>query len=93
MNLRPSAVFLHGVNVSPLGLGLGLPRVVVFPLLLLISTNLNPGATRLFLSTGKSTPTAFVDILYPLQYIPPACNPLCPMRLVCTVTVHSTVAK
>jgi hypothetical protein len=34
-----------------------------------------------------------VDILYPLQYIPPACSPLCPMRLVCTVTVYSTVAK
>jgi hypothetical protein len=25
--------------------------------------------------------------------IPPACSPLCPMRLVCTVTVYSTVAK
>ena len=36
----------------------------------------------------------YVDILlYPLQYIPPACSPLCPMRLVCTATVYSTVAK
>jgi hypothetical protein len=33
------------------------------------------------------------DILYPLQYIPPACSPLCPMRLVCAVTVYSTLAK
>ena len=30
-----------------------------------------------------------VDILYPLQYTPPACNPLCPMRLVCARAVLS----
>jgi hypothetical protein len=26
------------------------------------------------------------NILYPLQHVPPARSPLCPMRLVCTVT-------
>jgi hypothetical protein len=28
-----------------------------------------------------------------IYYTPPACSPLCPMRLVCTVTVYSTLAK
>ena len=57
-NLRPSAAFLHGASVSPLRSGLGLPRVVAFPLLLLNNTNSGLEATHLFLSTGKPPPTA-----------------------------------
>jgi hypothetical protein len=54
MNLRPSAAFLRGVSVSPLSLGLGLPRVVAFPLLLLNSTNSDLEATRLFVLVWES---------------------------------------
>jgi hypothetical protein len=42
---------------------------------------------------GGPTRIRVADILYFLQHTPPACSPLCPMRLACTVTVHNAVAK
>ena len=57
MNLRPLAAPLHGIRVAPLNLGVGLPQVVAFLLLLLDSADTNFEATLLLLGAGKSPPT------------------------------------
>jgi hypothetical protein len=52
MNLRPTAASLHGMSISPRSLGLGLPRVVPFSLLLFDRLDSKIKATLFFFSYG-----------------------------------------
>ena len=57
MNLRPTAALLHGMSVAsvtPRSLGVGLPRVVAFPLLLFGCSDSNGEATLCFFRTAEA---------------------------------------
>ena len=56
MNVRPTAAFLYGISVAPRSSGLGLPRVVAFPLLLFDRPDSNSKATRFFFRTAETPP-------------------------------------
>jgi hypothetical protein len=59
MNLRPAAAFLHGVSIAPRSSGLGLPRVIAFPLLLFDRPDSNSKAALFFFRTAE-TPLATI---------------------------------
>jgi hypothetical protein len=59
MDLRPTSAPLHSVGAAPRSLGLGLPRVVAFLLLLLFNCpNSNSEAALFFLGAAETPPAA-----------------------------------
>ena len=61
----------------------------ILPLDVYTGTRTHDGDRDIYLYTLSPLP----DILFPLPHDTPLMQPLCPMRLVCTVTVYSSVVR
>ena len=64
MDLRPTAVLLHGVSVAPRSLVFGLPQFIAFPLLLFDCSNSNSKAALFFILVWESL-SGIIPVLLP----------------------------